>query len=435
MRKHPFFYPYSMIINKSIASLKQSSTLLINEKVKELRAKGEVISHFGFGQSPFPIHYSIVNALKENAHNNHYLPVAGLEKLRLQIANFLKDFQNIETTKESIFIGPGSKELLYQSILIFEGEFLIPKGSWVSYIPQIQSKGGKYHIIDTNFENDFKITPQNLDVFFKNKIPTEQQILILNSPNNPTGAVYSDNEYKALAVACRKYNIIVFSDEIYSQINFTNPFSPSISKYYPEKTIVFGGLSKVFSAGGYRLGFIVLPKEFKAIENVYKSLFSETFSCVSSPVQFAALKAYEYEQELQEYVRDSSIILKHISEFIYKEFSSINIECTKSNGAFYMAIGFNQYKSQLKKLQIDTNFDLAKYVLENYKFAMLPGIDFGFEKEDLFFRIAFVDFNGKKVMEAFQEKKEINIAFIKENVPNVFEGVEKIKKFISDLRR
>ena len=117
------------MINKNIPSLKQSSTILIHEKIKELRITGETIRNVGFGQSPFPIHSSILTALKENAENNHYLPVAGLEKLREQIVIFLKKNQNIKTIREATFIGPGSKELLYQSILIFEGKFLIPKGS------------------------------------------------------------------------------------------------------------------------------------------------------------------------------------------------------------------------------------------------------------------------------------------------------------------
>tara|TARA_B110000091_G_scaffold214477_1_gene268261 strand:+ start:1017 stop:2288 length:1272 start_codon:yes stop_codon:yes gene_type:complete len=422
------------MINQNMLLLKQSSTLLINEKVKELRIKGETISHFGFGQSPFPIHSSIITALKENAENNHYLPVAGLEKLREQIVIFLKKHQNIETIREAIFIGPGSKELLYQSILIFEGEFLIPKGSWVSYIPQIQSKGGIYHILDTNLENDFKLTPESITTFFENEIPGKNYILILNSPNNPSGAVYSDKECSALAKVCRKYNIVVFSDEIYSQINFSESYSPSILKYYPEKTIVFGGLSKVFSAGGYRLGYMVLPSELKELENVYKSLFSETFSCVSSPIQFAALKAYQFDTSLQQYVADSSEILKKLSEFIYKELSIINIQCTKSEGSFYMLIGFNEYKRQILKLGITTSFDLANYVLENYKFAMLPGVDFGFEKDELFFRIAFVDFDGKKVMKAFNSDIEIDLDFIKSNTPNIFSGVEKIKEFILQLK-
>ncbi len=422
------------MINQNILSLKQSATLLINEKVKELRINGKEISHFGFGQSPFPIHDSIVAALRENAENNHYLPVAGLEKLREEIVLFLKKHQNIKTTKESIFIGPGSKELLYQSILIFDAEFLIPKGSWVSYIPQIQSKGGTYHILETNFENDFKLTVQNLDTFFKNKEPKKQTVLILNSPNNPTGAIYSKEEYKALAVACRKYNIVVFSDEIYSQINFSESYSPSISAYYPEKTIVFGGLSKVFSAGGYRLGYMMLPNEMQALQNVYKSLFSETFSCVSSPIQFAAIKAFEYHTNLQNYVATSSAILKNISEFIFNELSAIQIECTKSEGAFYMLIGFNNYKAAILKLGVSSSFELANYVLENYDFAMLPGVDFGFEKEELFFRIAFVDFNGKKIMDAFQSNEIMDTVFIQKYAPNVYLGVNKIKEFVLTLK-
>ena len=422
------------MINQNILSLKQSATLLINEKVKELRINGKEISHFGFGQSPFPIHDSIVAALRENAENNHYLPVAGLEKLREEIVLFLKKHQNIKTIKESIFIGPGSKELLYQSILIFDAEFLIPKGSWVSYIPQIQSKGGTYHILETNFENDFKLTGQNLDTFFKNKEPKKQTVLILNSPNNPTGAIYSKEEYKALAVACRKYNIVVFSDEIYSQINFSESYSPSISAYYPEKTIVFGGLSKVFSAGGYRLGYMMLPNELQALQNVYKSLFSETFSCVSSPIQFAAIKAFEYHTNLQNYVATSSAILKNISEFIFNELSAIQIECTKSEGAFYMLIGFNNYKAAILKLGVSSSFELANYVLENYDFAMLPGVDFGFEKEELFFRIAFVDFNGKKIMDAFQSNEIMDTVFIQKYAPNVYLGVNKIKEFVLTLK-
>jgi aspartate aminotransferase len=421
------------MINQNILSLKQSATLLMNEKVKELRIKGKEISHFGFGQSPFPIHTSIVTALREHAENNHYLPVAGLEELREEIVLFLKKHQNIKTTKEAVFIGPGSKELLYQSILIFDAVFLIPKGSWVSYIPQIQSKGGAYHILETNFENDFKLTPDNLDAFFEHEVSKKQTVLLLNSPNNPTGAVYTKEECKALAITCRKHNIVVFSDEIYSQINFSERHSPSISAYYPEKTIIFGGLSKVFSAGGYRLGYIILPNEMQDLQNVYKSLFSETFSCVSSPIQFAAIKAFEYNTDLQNYVATTVAILKNISAFIFKELSEVAVECTKSEGAFYMLIGFNLHKAAILKLGISNSFELANYVIENYKVAMLPGVDFGFEKTELFFRIAFVDFNGESVMKVYTSHKKIDSNFIKEYAPNVFLGVEKIKSFIADL--
>ena len=422
-----------MEINKHISGLQPSATLVINEKVKALRKQGKTISHFGFGQSPFPIHPSIVMALQQNANNNKYLPVAGLDILRAQIAQFLKNFQGIETEKEAVFIGPGSKELLYQSILIFDAEFLIPKASWVSYLPQIQSKGAKYHIIDTQLQNNFKVTAADIHLFFKDNKTQKSPVLILNSPNNPTGAIYSDEECKSLATVCKQYDITVFSDEIYSQIHFSENFSPSMAAYYPEKTIVFGGLSKVFSAGGYRLGFMVLPHGYKELTNVYKSLFSETFSCVASPVQYAAVKAYSYQKELQDYVRNTSEILQQVANYMLAQFKSIGLDCTQPEGAFYMMIGFNSFKKGLHKLGLSTSSELANFLLENYQFAMLPGSDFGFDKKDLFFRIAFVDFDGKKVLDAYLKETHIDAVFIEKYAKNISEGIKSVQKFVLRL--
>ena len=421
-----------MKINQYISELKPSATLLINEKVRELRNNGQEITHFGFGQSPFPIHQSIVEELKNNAANNHYLPVNGLQELRQQVSNFLSEHQGIQRASDLIFIGPGSKELLYQSILIFEGEFLIPKGSWVSYIPQIKSKGGSYQILETTLENNFKLTPSVLESYLSNS-QVQKHILVLNSPNNPTGAVYSDAEYQSLATVCRKHKILVLSDEIYSQINFSNEYSPSISRYYSEGTIVFGGLSKVFSAGGYRLGFMSLPKELEKSSVVYSSLFSETFSCVSSPVQFSAIKAYEYAKNLKEYVASSAAILDGISTYIFNELYRCNIQCTTPQGSFYMMVGFEKFKEHLTSLKIDSSTKLSHHLLKNYGVALLPGSDFGFESNELFFRMAFVDFDGEKVMEAYKKELKIDELFIKENCLSIYKGVQQLIKFTREI--
>ena len=421
-----------MRINQNISELKPSATLLINEKVKELRGMGHQVTHFGFGQSPFPIHNAIVEELKNNASNNHYLPVNGLEQLRQQVSNFLSEHQGIQSASDLIFIGPGSKELLYQSVLIVEGHFIIPKGSWVSYIPQIKSKGATYSVLETSLEDNFKLTANCLEVYLSESSHKEH-ILVLNSPNNPTGAIYSDAEYESLAAVCRKYKVIVFSDEIYSQINFSNTHSPSISKYYSERTIVFGGLSKVFSAGGYRLGFMSLPKELKKLSVVYSSLFSETFSCVSSPVQYAALKAYEYSKELQDYVATSAAILNGISSYIYNELSKCAIQCTTPQGSFYMMIGFENFKTFLKPLKLDSSTKLSHHLLDNYGVALLPGSDFGFESNELFFRMAFVDFDGEKVMEAYKKEIKIDKLFIKENCLSIYKGVQQLIKFTKEI--
>ena len=147
-------------INKNISQLKPSATLLINEKVKVLRSNGEKIYHFGFGQSPFPVPNNIIKKLQKNASCNNYLPTLGLPELRSEIAKFLGIYQNIHTVEKNIFIGPGSKELLYQTILILNGTYLIPKASWVSYLPQIKVNNQESVILETYFQDDFKLQPE-----------------------------------------------------------------------------------------------------------------------------------------------------------------------------------------------------------------------------------------------------------------------------------
>lgn len=420
-------------VNQFIQSLKPSSTLAINQKVKKLKIDGKTVFHFGFGQSPFPVHYSITNALKSYAKDNNYLPTNGLELLREEISVFLINHQGVSFNSNDIFIGPGSKELLYQTILILEGVFLIPKGSWVSYLPQIKSKNGSYEILETKLDNDFKLTAKVLEEYCKQNSDI-QKTLILNSPNNPTGAVYSDEELKALAVICREYKVIVLSDEIYSQINFNESFSPSIAKYHPDLTIVFGGLSKVFSAGGYRLGFIALPKGLQELKNLYTSLFSETFSAVASPIQYAAVTAYMYQKSIQDYVKQSSDILKMISAYVYQNLTNIGISCTKPKGAFYMMIGFENFKKELKIIGIETSNQLADYLLENYDVALLPSTDFYFQKEELFFRLAFVDFNGEKALNAIKDFDGDTNKFIKNQCPSIYYGTKQIIKCVNDLQ-
>lgn len=422
-----------ILINQNIKRLKPSATLAINQKVKKLRSNNKEVFHFGFGESPFPIHETIVNALKKNAANKHYLQTIGLEDLRQGIASYLQKYQNITADSDFIYIGPGSKKLLYQTILILDSVFLIPKGSWVSYGPQINIKNSNYVALETHFEHNFKLSANTLKAYC-NANPNQQKTLLLNSPNNPTGAIYTNEELERLAQVCRANDIIVLSDEIYSQINFNEDFSPSISKFYPEKTIVFGGLSKVFSAGGYRLGFMALPKDLQFLHQMFRSLFSETFSAVSSPIQYAAIQAFKMEEEVKKYIKDCSTILKGVSYYITSKLKEINIDCTESQGAFYMMIGFNNFKNKINSLGIKTSEELANYILNEFNVALLPASDFYFKDDDLFFRLAFVDFDGSQVIKAYQSNQIIDEVFIKMHCPNIYKGIDKIIKFVDFLK-
>lgn len=419
-------------VNQHIQNLKPSATLAVNQKVLALRRNNEIVYHFGFGESPFPIHQTIVNALKKNAANKHYLQTIGLEALRKEIATYLLKHQNITADSDFIYIGPGSKKLLYHTILILDSVFLIPKGSWVSYGPQVKIKNSNFVTLETRFENSFKLTPNTLKDYCKAN-PNQQKALLLNSPNNPTGAIYTNEELECLAKVCRANDIIVLSDEIYSQINFNEPFSPSISKFYPEKTIVFGGLSKVFAAGGYRLGFMALPKDLQFLHNIYRTIFSETFSGVSSPIQHAAVQAFKMSEDVKKHIKDSTSILKGISYYITSKLKEIDIECTESQGAFYMMFGFNKFKERINALGIYTSEQLANYLLDNYRIALLPASDFYFNDEELFFRMAFVDFNGEEVLKAYRENFTVNKSFIEKHCPNIYGGVNKIIEFVEQI--
>jgi aspartate/methionine/tyrosine aminotransferase len=313
-----------------------------------------------------------------------------------------------------------------------EGVFLIPQGSWVSYLPQIRSKNAEFKIIETEFSNNYKLKTAELELSCKNV--NIQKTLILNSPNNPTGAVYSKSELKELAQVCKKHNVVVLSDEIYSQINFASKYTPSIADYYPERTIVFGGLSKVFSAGGYRLGFAAIPKTMKELYQPLRSFFSETFSAVSSPIQYAAIKAYQMNPDLQDYIRTCSNILKEVGKFVYDKLEKNDIKCTEPQGAFYMIVDFEKFRNKLKIIGIFNAIDLCNHLLQNYKIALLPGQDFYFGESSLTCRLAFVDFDGEIVYENYKQNNSIiDTSFMTTYMPSITTGIDKLETFLSKI--
>ena len=228
-------------IKNNILKLKESSTLVINEKSKELIEQGEKVYQFGFGQSPFPVPKKIVESLKNHAHRKEYLPIQGLPKLREAISNYLKKKTGNYYPKENILITPGSKEAMLLMHIAFKGEILIPAPGWVSYEPQAQIGSNKVHWLETSRANNWFPTADELEKKIKKIGIKKNLILILNSPNNPSGAVC--NKLEELSKVAKKYKLLVLSDEIYTDLTFKDTYE-SISKYYPELTFITGGLSK-----------------------------------------------------------------------------------------------------------------------------------------------------------------------------------------------
>ena len=318
------------MLKKIIKNLKPSSTLRMNEISNKLEQKGKKIYRFGFGQSPFQVPDDVVNELKNNAHQNKYLSMQGLNELRTAISKYSSNKNSQNYKPENIIVGPGTKELMFLLQLLFDGDILLPAPSWVSYAPQALLSRNRTHWIVTKSENNWFPTGEEIEkIIFKDK--KKNYLLFLNSPNNPSGQIC--NNLKEISGIARKYNILILSDEIYSELSFNQNFK-SISQFYPEKTIISTGLSKWCGAGGWRLGYFIIPEALKELRDSLKILASETFSSVSAPIQYAAIAAYSNNHD--EYINNSRSILKTVGEYVYENLKSNKININKPQGGFYL---------------------------------------------------------------------------------------------------
>ncbi len=402
------------MIKDIIKNLKPSSTLKINEISNKLESEGKKIYKFGFGQSPFQVPIDVIDELKNNAYQNKYLPMQGLSELRTAISRYASSQNNQNYKAENIIIGPGTKELMFLLQLLFDGDILLPTPSWVSYAPQALLGRNKVCWIETTSENNWFPTAKEIEkTILKNK--DKNYLLFLNSPNNPSGQIC--NNLKEISFIAKKYNILILSDEIYSELSFNKGFK-SISEFYPEKTIISNGLSKWCGAGGWRLGYFIIPEALTELKNSIKNLASETFSSVSAPIQYAAIAAYNNNHN--EYINDSRSILKAVGEYVFENLKSNTIIMNKPQGGFYLMPEFLIEK-------FSTAEEMCSNILKETGVALLPGSDFGFSKERMITRLSFTDFNGGEFMQNIKKTKKIDINSISKFAPKIIEGTKKLK--------
>jgi len=405
-----------MIKNK-IKNLDLSATLKINEISKKLEQEGKEIIKFGFGQSPFPVPVKVVDELKKNAHQKNYLPIQGLDDLRVAIAKYESKKKNKNFSTEQIIIGPGSKELMFLLQVSFDGEIILPAPSWVSYQPQSIIVGNKFHWIQTSAENNWYPTAESLEeLVMKNK--EKKYLLILNSPNNPSGQVCKN--IKEISQIVKKYKIIVLSDEIYSELTFDENYD-SISNFCSEQVIVSNGLSKWCGAGGWRLGYFVIPNSLNKLKNTMKVLASETFSAVSAPIQFAAISAFNNDHT--DYVSKSKKILKEIGKYVYNNLKSNNVIMNKPMGGFYLMPEFLNKK-------FNSSTDMCTDLLNKKGVAILPGSDFGFSIDKMISRLSYTDFDGKNFMSKINLNTTIDNDLINKYAPKIVEGTKRLKEWV-----
>ena len=411
-------------LNLNVRGIPQSPTLAINERSAQLKSNGKKIYKLGLGQSPFPVPESVVEELKRNAFQKDYQPVKGLMALREAVAQYHNRKHGVDCTAEDVLIGPGSKELMFLLQFVYYGDLVISNPAWVSYAPQAQLIGRHVRWIPTRSEDGWMITPEKLSELCQND-PERPRIVILNYPKNPSGVSYNEEELKELAEIARAHKVILLSDEIYAELHHKGEHI-SISRFYPEGTIISGGLSKWCGAGGWRLGTFTYPKSLRWLQDAMAAMASETYTATSAPIQFAAVRAFQDGADIEEYLWQVRRVLRALGKSITEKMQNCGINVPCPQGAFYLFPDFSKFR---EKLNVKNSIEFSEKLLNETGVALLPGSVFGRPSEELTARIAYVDFDGAQVLAAAEKipaMHELGEDFLKINCGNLCEAVDKM---------
>ncbi len=384
-------------LHEALRDLKPSATVAINERSAELQRSGRQVFRLGFGQSPFPVPEVVVEELRQHAHRKDYLPVRGLPELRQAVADHHR-MLGIDYGPEQVLIGPGSKELMFHLQLAYGGDLLLPSPSWVSYAPQARILGHRIEWLPTQAEDGWCLRAADLDRLCRQQ-PERPRLLVLNDPSNPTGSAFSDEALEELAEVARRHRLLVLSDEIYGLLNHDGEHG-SIARFYPEGTIVSGGLSKWCGAGGWRLGVFLFPEQLSWLVDAIATLASETFTTTSAPIQYAAVRAFQGGPEIDDYLFQSRRVLGALGRRVASRLRTAGVEVAEPRGGFYLFPDFSALAEELHGRGIDSSEALCDRLLDEAGVALLPGSDFGRPAEELTVRLAYVNFDGRQALES-----------------------------------
>ncbi len=345
-----------------------SLTLAIDSLAKEMKKNGEDVCSFSAGEPDFdtPIHIKAAAKKALDEGKTRYGPAAGEAGLRKAIAEKLLRDNQLAYNADNVIVTNGGKQSLYNLImaLIEAGdEVIIPAPYWLSYPEMVTLAGGTSVIVNTSLENQYKITPEQLEA----AITPKTKLFVLNSPSNPTGIVYTPEEIAALAKIVVEKDILVVSDEIYEKILYDGAIHRSIASFGPEifqRSIISNGFAKAFSMTGWRVGYIAGPVE---IVEAMTKIQGHSTSNVCTFAQYGAIAALESPQDcIEEMVKAFSERRQYILERV-RAIPGLN--CPTPNGAFYVFIDISQ--TDLKSR------DFCQKLLKTQKVAAIPGIAFG----------------------------------------------------------
>lgn len=362
-------------ISKRVQQLAVSATLAMTQKTAELRADGVDVIGMSTGEPDFNTPDFIKEAAKEaiDANYSRYTPVAGYASLREAVCRKLERENSLSYAPDQIVVGNGAKQELAEALLAVVNpgdEVIIPVPAWVSYVELVKLAEGESVLVETTPENHLKMTAAQLE----SAITPRTRALILNSPSNPTGAVYSAEELEALAGVLRKHpQVIVIADEIYEHINFVGGV-PSFATFegMKERTIIINGVSKAYAMTGWRLGYLAAPKEIAKAVTKLQGQFSSNASTIA---QKAAEAAYDGPQEC---VAEMCAAFERRRDLIYGLAQEVpGWKVSKPNGAFYL---FPDVSSLIGKKygekEVKSSGDYVMLLLEEAHVACVDGAAF-----------------------------------------------------------
>ncbi|WP_147566449.1 pyridoxal phosphate-dependent aminotransferase [Clostridium tyrobutyricum] len=396
-----------MNLSKKAEKIQASITLAITAKAKQMKSEGIDVVGFGAGEPDFNTPQYIQEAALDAMKNGFtkYTPAAGIADLRQEIVNKFKKDNNLDYGIDQVIVSTGAKQCIsnvLSAILNPGDEVLISVPYWVSYPELVKLADGVPVFVSTKEENGFKYTIENLE----KSVTTKTKAIIINSPNNPTGSVYTKEELSNIGEFAKKKDIIIISDEIYEKLIYNNNLHISIASISEDaynRTIVINGMSKTYAMTGWRLGYAAgNSKIIKLMSNIQ----SHTTGNANSISQYASLCALKH---------DSSDIESMIKEFDNRRKYMISriediegITALKPQGAFYVMINLSKlFGKKFDGIEINDSLGFSSALLEKEKVAVIPGSGFGV---DNYIRLSYAT-----------------------SMENIKEGLNRIEKFINSI--
>ena len=364
-----------MKLSKRISNTKTSATIAMSMKARELISQGKDIISLSAGEPDFdtPNHIKEAAIKSINSGNTKYTPVDGMLTLKESITRKFKKENNLEYTSDQIIVSTGCKQSIYnlcQATLDKGDEVLIPSPYWVSYPEIVKLSDATPIFIETESDNNFKVTGEMLS----NNITEKTRMILLNSPSNPSGFIYTEDDLRDIGKVLKKHpNIIIASDDIYEHIIFNKKKFTNILNVCPElydQTIVLNGVSKAYAMTGWRIGYAAGNAE---IIGAMKKIQSQSTSCTCSIAQSAAKAALDGgKKEVNEMVVEYQLR----SEFLHTELNKIDgIKYKKPDGSFYAFVDVSGLINKIDNINDD--FELSEYLLNEAGVAVVPGTAFG----------------------------------------------------------